>query len=264
MLTTIRLLGTPAILREGLAPPPLRGRKAWALLAYLLLCERPVTRQLAELLFSTAADPLGALRWNLAQLRRTLGTAVVLRGDPVQLVLAADVAIDVHDSISVDAMLWTGWSSRPVRPLTRGCWWHADATSVELRGFCVRPRWPSSPLAATIRRLSWPCAQMRSSRGWIDEARARCTRLPARYVWMQGHVRDTAILFRLEDGEHEETHTLIRTLSALAARTEMRELVVRGLVHAARIGPAGALDSARMLASEIDNPALTTLLAKDF
>lgn len=43
----------------------------------------------------------------------------------------------------------------------------------------------------------------------------------------------------------------------------MRELVVRGLVHAARIGPAGALDSARMLASEIDNPALTTLLAGD-
>ena len=40
----------------------------------------------------------------------------------------------------------------------------------------------------------------------------------------------------------------------------MRELVVRGLVHAARIGQAGALDSARTLAVAIDNPTLTPLL----
>ncbi|MDQ5833928.1 MAG: hypothetical protein M3550_12875 [Actinomycetota bacterium] len=39
--------------------------------------------------------------------------------------------------------------------------------------------------------------------------------------------------------------------------------MVRGLVHGARIGQAGALDSARMLAGEIDNPALTALIAGD-
>jgi hypothetical protein len=101
-----------------------------------------------------------------------------------------------------------------------------------------------------------------AARGWIDEARARCTRLPDRYVWMQGHVLDTAILLSIDEPEHEHerTHELIRALGALAARTEMRELVVRGLLHAARVGQEGALDSARMLAGEVDNPMLTTLL----
>ena len=105
--------------------------------------------------------------------------------------------------------------------------------------------------------------QLEPSRGWIEEARERCTRLPDRYVWMHGHVLDTAILFSLDKAEHDHTHKLIRALSAMAARTEMRELVVRGFVHAARIGQAGALDSARMLAGEIDNPTLATLLAGD-
>ena len=102
--------------------------------------------------------------------------------------------------------------------------------------------------------------QLGSSREWIDQARARCTRLPDRYVWMHGHLLDTAITFSLEGAEREETHKLIRALGALAARTEMRELVVRGLVYAARIGQAGALDSARTLAVAIDNPTLTPLL----
>jgi hypothetical protein len=77
---------------------------------------------------------------------------------------------------------------------------------------------------------------------------------------MHGHVLDTAIGLGLETGEDERTMLLIRSLGALAARTEMRELVVRGLAHAARIGQAGALDSARMLAGEIENPTLETLL----
>lgn len=102
--------------------------------------------------------------------------------------------------------------------------------------------------------------QPASSREWIDQARTRCTRLPDRYVWMHGHLLDTAITFSLE---REQTTKLIRTLGALAARTEMRELVVRGLVHAARLGQAGALDSARVLADEIDNPMLSTLLVED-
>ncbi|MGC2372954.1 MAG: hypothetical protein WA484_03675, partial [Solirubrobacteraceae bacterium] len=105
--------------------------------------------------------------------------------------------------------------------------------------------------------------QLGASREWIDQARTRCTRLPDRYVWMHGHLLDTAITFSLEGAEREKTHKLIRALGALAARTEMRELVVRGLVHAARIGQAGALDSARTLAVAIDNPTLTPLLVAD-
>jgi hypothetical protein len=38
---TIRLLGPPAIERDGRPAPPPRGRKAWALLAFLLLTDQP-------------------------------------------------------------------------------------------------------------------------------------------------------------------------------------------------------------------------------
>jgi DNA-binding SARP family transcriptional activator len=96
-VVTIRLLGPPAIERAGERVRQPRGRKAWALLAYLLLAERPPSRRhLADLLFGDADDPLGALRWTLAELRRTLGTAGALTGDPVRPELGGDVAVDVH------------------------------------------------------------------------------------------------------------------------------------------------------------------------
>ena len=92
----IRLLGPPEIERNGVAVTPPRGHKAWAVLAYVLLAERPVARsRLAELVFADADDPLGALRWTLAQLRRALGVADSLRGDPLELGLPSQVAVDV-------------------------------------------------------------------------------------------------------------------------------------------------------------------------
>ncbi|GFJ85891.1 AfsR/SARP family transcriptional regulator [Phytohabitans houttuyneae] len=70
----VRLLGPPSIDVDGSPARSPRGRKAWALLSYLLLAERPPSRRhLAELLFADADDPLGALRWTLAELRRSLG-----------------------------------------------------------------------------------------------------------------------------------------------------------------------------------------------
>jgi DNA-binding SARP family transcriptional activator len=588
VVTTIRLLGAPAILRDGRPAAGPRGRKAWALLAYLLLSERPATRRrLADLLFADAADPLGALRWNLAQLRRALGDAGELQGDPPRLVLAPGVVLDVRDEDGTGETLLEGieleaspafesWllvarrryagqaeavlhetaladlaAGRPeqaaelaarlvaldpfdeshhellVRSLAAGgdsagalaqvaacrrlfrqelgsepspavrraagpaaegepatgdrvaARGHLEAgeaalaagavehgvsrlrqacaeaaacgdavlharslvelgtalvhavrgrdeegatvlhearaaaeaagdretlvvalrelahtdiqagrrASVEQRlvragrlatsdaehaailavqgmnrsdvgdyagafaalegsveraercgdrrriayslsliararllrgetsearqaldralGLIEAERWLAfRPFPEALRAevdlhdgdtpgaaerlerafalacdLQDPCweglaarnlgllhharGQSGSSREWMDEARARCARVPDRYVWMQGHVLDAAIQLSLDDGDHERADRLIRALGALAARTGMRELVVRGLVHAARIGQAGALDSARMLGAGIDNPALTALLVGD-
>jgi DNA-binding SARP family transcriptional activator len=101
-MVTIRLLGRPAIERDGNPAKPPRGRKAWALLAYLLVADRPRSRQhLAQLLFGDADDPLGALRWTLAELRRALGIPGVLAGDPVATGFGDDVAIDVR-SLTAD------------------------------------------------------------------------------------------------------------------------------------------------------------------
>jgi DNA-binding SARP family transcriptional activator len=83
----VRLLGHPFI--EGAAGRPCqppRGQKSWALLARLALAERPLTRgELAAELFGEADDPLGALRWCLADLRRCCQNPRLLRGDPVSL-----------------------------------------------------------------------------------------------------------------------------------------------------------------------------------
>ncbi|CAN5743790.1 hypothetical protein BH23CHL8_BH23CHL8_29850 [soil metagenome] len=97
MPLTIDLLGTPAVAVGGRAVGPPRGRKAWGLLAYLLLASVPPTRErLASLLFPEAADPLGAVRWNLAELRRLLGPSVELGGEPVRLTLPPDAVVDVQ------------------------------------------------------------------------------------------------------------------------------------------------------------------------
>jgi DNA-binding SARP family transcriptional activator len=96
-MLTIRLLGRAWIEGDGRRLPSPRGRKAWALLAYLLLTDRPLSRRhLAELLFSEADDPLGALRWTLAELRRALVAPELLRGDPVAPTLREGVEVDVH------------------------------------------------------------------------------------------------------------------------------------------------------------------------
>ena len=100
-MLTIRLLGPPAIERDGQPVRSPRGRKAWALLSYVLLADRPPSRKhLAELFFSDADDPLGALRWTLAELRRALGAPDVLRGDPVGTALGDDVVVDAQSLTS--------------------------------------------------------------------------------------------------------------------------------------------------------------------
>jgi DNA-binding SARP family transcriptional activator len=96
-VVTIRLLGSPVVERDGRPAAPPRGRKAWALLAYVLLAERPPSRRrLADMFFADADDPLGALRWTLAELRRSLGLPDLLSGDPVVVTVGDDVTVDLH------------------------------------------------------------------------------------------------------------------------------------------------------------------------
>ena len=107
----IRLLGPPEIERDAVVVPPPRGHKAWAVLAYALLAERPVARtRLAALVFGDADDPRGALRWTLAQLRRALGVPGALAGDPLELGLPAGTGVDVLGLAS----------GEPVAALVRG------------------------------------------------------------------------------------------------------------------------------------------------
>ena len=97
MSLAIHLLGKAHLERdrEPVAGP--RGHKVWGLLAYLILSRirKPSREHLAELLFDGADDPLGSLRWNLAELRRALGPATLAHGS-TELALRPDTFVDVH------------------------------------------------------------------------------------------------------------------------------------------------------------------------
>ncbi len=94
----IRLIGPPRILGLDGDLHEVRGRKPWALLARVLMADRPLTRrELSAELFPDAEDPLGSVRWCLASLRKAIGSADALTGDPVQANLPDWVSVDVHD-----------------------------------------------------------------------------------------------------------------------------------------------------------------------
>jgi DNA-binding SARP family transcriptional activator len=69
----VRLFGALAISRNGVPVSLPASRKVPALLAYLLLAPRAVTRsQLCELLWDVPNDPRGELRWCLSKIRRAV------------------------------------------------------------------------------------------------------------------------------------------------------------------------------------------------
>lgn len=97
----IRLIGEPSVQSETSEPYTPRSRKTWALLGYLLLSERPPSRsRLGSLLFDEADDPLRALRWSLAEVRRLIGPDGRVEGNPVELILPEQTVVDVERVMS--------------------------------------------------------------------------------------------------------------------------------------------------------------------
>lgn len=96
MSLAIHLLGRPHLERDSSPVQGPRGHKAWGLLAYLTLSRvrTPSREHLAELLFAGADDPLGSLRWNLAELRRAVGPDALPRGSTT-FVRPTGVFVDV-------------------------------------------------------------------------------------------------------------------------------------------------------------------------
>lgn len=92
----IRLIGPPRVVRADGAEVDVRGQKPWAVLGRILLADRPLSRrELSQELFPEATDPLGALRWCLAAIRKAVGSADVFTGDPVDPTLPTWIELDV-------------------------------------------------------------------------------------------------------------------------------------------------------------------------
>ena len=187
-MLALHLLGRPWVDRGGADAYQFRSRKSWALLAVLLLGGRPATRgRLAALLFAGADDPLRALRWSLAEIRRALGDDGTVDGDPVLLTLTPDVVVDAAVVIGgawADAVELPGLGGELLDGITvRGC------PAFETWLLSERRR-----LAAATEAVLHEAALGRLSRGDVEAARSFAVRAAALSPLDENH---QALLIRL-------------------------------------------------------------------
>jgi DNA-binding SARP family transcriptional activator len=242
----VTLLGRPTVLADGVEIGGPRGNKAWGLLAYLVCQGAPVPRErLVAQLFPDAEDGLGALRWNLAQLRRTLGQPRALSGDPVRADLGADVRVDVsllgaapwHDvvaDVDLGAPLLEGMTFP-------GC----PAFELWLEG----ERHRIASLAAGVLREA---ARTYLADARLPEAAASARRLVSLNPWDEsGHVLLTRALARSGDTAAARAHVELVTelfldeLGVPPSRelTTAAQPVVEGVAGATRAGTLAQLQA---------------------
>ncbi len=94
----------------------------------------------------------------------------------------------------------------------------------------------------------------------LVEAPRLCRRLPDTYLWIEAYGLDALCGAAVEHGD-ASAKRWVGELEAIAASRGLHDLLVRATVHRARLGEPGALEAARSLAAQVDNPALDELLA---
>src|SRR6266513_2720182 len=111
----IRLLGRPGLEHDG-ESRRLEGFKPWALLTYLLLEPRaPTRRELADLLWSEADDPLGAVRWSLSQVRKAMNPPAEIGERDGRIKIDAEVLV-----VDAGELLRGEWDESSIDDLVRG------------------------------------------------------------------------------------------------------------------------------------------------
>ncbi len=216
----IHLLGRPVIAgEEGGAVRP-RGRKAWGLMARVLLTDMPVSRRrLSEELFATADDPMGALRWSLAQLRRAVGDSGSFCGDPVEANLSADVLVDIKclDQLEIDP-------GEPPGLLLEG----VDADwSAEFDVWLSVERWRAeSQVVAALRRSTMDALSVRDSALACTLTRELVARTP------------------LDEGSHVLLVQALVLSGDMVAATERVDACVELFMRELQVEPTAALHSA--------------------
>jgi hypothetical protein len=98
-----------------------------------------------------------------------------------------------------------------------------------------------------------------AAREHFADALTRVTRVSDAYTWVHAHVLDSFATLAVATDDRDAV-AIVDRLAALAERCGLRELIVRAHLHRARLGDPAAMETARMLAGEIDNPALSALL----
>jgi hypothetical protein len=89
----------------------------------------------------------------------------------------------------------------------------------------------------------------------LEEARRRAGSFPDAYVWVEAYAL-AELAAAAVDAEHRRARAWVEDLSALAARTGMREFAVKAYLLRSALGDRGSLASAAVLVAEVDNPVL--------
>jgi DNA-binding SARP family transcriptional activator len=190
-----------------------------------------------------------------------LGRFHLLRGELDEAQLVLDRAMDEAEARGMTAFVPFPEAFRAELDLVRGDldraearFEHAFALGCEVGDPC----WES----VAMRGLGLVAA----ARGELDralellvDAPKVCRRLPDTYLWIEAYGLD-ALCSVAVGHRAEAVPQWIDQLEATAARSGMRELLLHAALYRARLGEPGALDAARSLAAQIDNPALPKLL----
>ena len=149
-----------------------------------------------------------------------------------------------------EVALWQGDPDRAIALLD-----HAFALGCRIGDPC----WEA--LAARARgRVHEAAGERASALAWLRDAAVRAVRVADPYVWMHAYCLEALADVAIADAAPDAAACVAR-LERLAARGDMRELVVRAALHRARLGDPSGVESARLLGEAIDNPALHTKLA---
>ncbi len=95
----------------------------------------------------------------------------------------------------------------------------------------------------------------------LVEAPRLCRRLPDTYLWIEAYGLDALCGVAVEHGAEVGRRGGSASSRTIAARRGLRELLVRATSIAPTSASPSALENARSLAAQVDNPALDDLLA---
>ncbi len=93
----------------------------------------------------------------------------------------------------------------------------------------------------------------------LADAPTRCRRTPDAYIWAETYALETLAAVAVARGD-ERAAAWVADLDQMASRHNLREMAVRAQLHRAALGDPEALEVARLLAAEVDNPVLTAAL----
>jgi tetratricopeptide (TPR) repeat protein len=201
------------------------------------------------------AEKLGDNK-QLAYALSMLGRAMLLHGD------LAQAAHMLNDSVALAQQLWTAFLPWPqsLRAEVDMLDGHMDRAAERFGHAFALGCQLGDPCWEGIAGRGLGCVAMSrgDATGAMDillDAIARSTRLPDAYLWSKAYALEALCGLAISERLPEAT-IWIDELQTIAARSGMRELTARALMHRACLGDTSSGHAARLLIADIDSPTL--------